>query len=1641
MLLFFAQLGVAQNIALNFDGAGEFIELSNKPVLMQTAFTVEFYMKTNTEGALFRAFEGGVQQPGIYLEVLNTGRVRYFFQSDFTDGTTIRQFNSDVSVNDGQWHHVAATLDNNNVMRLYIDGQLQTVTATANSPLIFDPFVWIGKGNNSNPRPFNGCMDEIRIWSEAKTGNDINASIDCGIQLINSDLLVYYNMEEGIANNNITLVPDLAGGDGVQNATATNPPNYVDATTALSFTECPILHPTDGEDSGQTITVDCSVPGDFIEYLDNGGVNGVYNDTHDPTTVTFCPDDDCKEIMVQFYGMNPFDLEPANVDDGTLGDILSVHNGTTATDDNLIKDSNDPQFRYMMFMPDSNCDDNPNGCLAFKFTPDGDTNKGAGWRMAVSCADKTLNLTCPEMAMVAGQFEDVAGTPSCNVQGRYTIPTPALADDSECITNINYTVTLDLNGSGLEVQDEFGVTIPDGDPVNVGDQITIIADDFNEIEKCIKLSYTATCGTSTVTASCTDQEVCLFAPSITSSNKKVGLNDGCKATITPQTFVGQTCDLLTYTLNVFDSEGNREGEEDASSVFIDSAGIYTVLISDGLSSVMCMITIIDAQAPICVESTLSPKYTFCAGNIPTVASDLEFTTPTFTDCSDIPDTTCVVKMSGNCGDLTIEGETGSITAPPATFFTLVDGVYVGIDIPNTDEDYFGFEILKAFEKTWTVTDEHGNTSLPCKQQYFLLRPVFAEASFERPKDITISSCDTSIDPADLADDEVPHYIGKDEDGNDEIFRLGEDGCKYTVRYEIVLEKVFESRCMVEQIRRYSIYNCCEALDPGTAITFDQIITVEIDELQLTCPTFDEIENGAIIADASCMGSLNLIAPTLTGATCVSLDDVTFDYTLTQPNPLPAITGTGLTAQEIEALADLTLTGIGKYTLSFTANSDCIATGGAGNTCEILFSLIDDTPPTAICQTLPVPVTLGADGNGVLTPAEVDNGSSDNCANPVTLSLDRTAFDCSDLDESNITVTLTVSDGSTSTTCTSQVTIDPAGNCPEANCVQADFQLDGSGNDDDNDGLIEFILDGNGEVTVLPGDLRENTSIGDDFFVSLDGTTPLIPNEKFYNNSSGISTPSGNITQMLYLIAEKNGFTASCKVNLEIEDRTAPTITDCGTLEIDIQNGVTDDFSQTGINVTDNCALSPTVSFDPPSATCSGGIASPSSVILTASDQSGNTSTCNVSISCFNRIASIAGRISGVDDLGLSNVQLHLEGQNSFTIQTDYKGSFTFPEIELGNTYMLKPEKNTLPLNGVSTLDIILLSQHLLGTQEFTTPHQYIAADVTKDGRLSVSDMMEIRQLILDKMDKYSNNNSWRFIDGNFEFPQRVNPLRAQIPESYLISELTEDMEINFVGVKVGDINGDASPNDLPGSGIRSNNSLVLTTDDMILEKGNTYQIPIRATSFDQIQGYQFSLDFDPNAVEIVGWEAGALEGMNDSHFGSSHFGRQVRQMEQGKINTSWVNEQQQILEDGSVLFHISLSANKKVSLKDVLSLNSNGIQAEAYKGESITSIETMNVALEYNSTVTPSDEMVLYQNRPNPFANETEIAFQMPQATVATLSVFDVSGKMILQQSIDAIKGYNKFSLSANDLPEGNLYYYRLESAVGTATKKMVLIK
>jgi aminopeptidase N len=93
-----------------------------------------------------------------------------------------------------------------------------------------------------------------------------------------------------------------------------------------------------------------------------------------------------------------------------------------------------------------------------------------------------------------------------------------------------------------------------------------------------------------------------------------------------------------------------------------------------------------------------------------------------------------------------------------------------------------------------------------------------------------------------------------------------------------------------------------------------------------------------------------------------------------------------------------------------------------------------------------------------------------------------------------------------------------------------------------------------------------------------------------------------------------------------------------------------------------------------------------------------------------------------------------------------------------------------------------------------------------------------------------------------------------------------------------------------------------------------------------------------------------------------------------------------------------------------------------------------------NENIGPNS-FALHQNVPNPSKGSTQISYSLPSETQVNLSLFDISGKKVMDM-VDVVQktGTHYYNLNTSNLKSG-MYYYRLDSGNNTSTKKLSVIR
>ncbi|MFN0013778.1 MAG: HYR domain-containing protein [Saprospiraceae bacterium] len=455
------------------------------------------------------------------------------------------------------------------------------------------------------------------------------------------------------------------------------------------------------------------------------------------------------------------------------------------------------------------------------------------------------------------------------------------------------------------------------------------------------------------------------------------------------------------------------------------------------------------------------------------------------------------------------------------------------------------------------------------------------------------------------------------------------------------------------------------------------------------------------------------------------------------------------------------------------------------------------------------------------------------------------------------------------------------------------------------------------------------------------------------------------------------------------------------------------------------------------------IGSPQQVQLWARDVAGNADFCKTQVVLLDNsnycqsggdYAIVAGALNTEAGNGLEDASVGLDGTHpnfppiSKVQVTDANGFFQFNSVPTMGTYTLTPFKDNDPLNGVSTYDLVLINKHILGLEPLSSPYKMIAADANGSNSITTFDIVELRKLLLGVYTELPNNTSWRFVDKPFVFPNISNPFQAPIPEAVSLQNLTHasGIDVKFVAVKIGDVNGNAVTSTLLEAEDRTTAGTLLF--DVTTERSTGFWVQagdvftVRISASEPVEGWQFTLTH--SGLDLLELKPGP----NASLLNFGIFPKEAA------LTGSWNGT-------GQVGFDLTFRATEAGDLSRMLAISGLITRAEAYRQETG---DRLDVALRF---VGPAGQIVkkqgfeLYQNMPNPFSASTSIAFYLPEPSEVTWSITDETGRLLFEQKGHFSKGHNAVVVDGTQLQAAGMLFCHLKTENARAVRKMMRVR
>ncbi|MBT8195125.1 MAG: LamG domain-containing protein, partial [Bacteroidia bacterium] len=192
---------------IDCDGVDDYVNVSQK-LNPGTDITLSAWINTTmvipNRGDIITSLGPGAKGYSLNLNASTPKKVG-FWVGDVGGGYLF----SSTSVNDGNWHHIAATYNSATGMAsIYVDGVLDASALRAGD-LYSDTTMRIGDcgGFGCPGYEFDGKIDEVRIWSVARTQSEIQADMNKVVDPASAGLMAYYRFDEGTG----TTTADLTG--------------------------------------------------------------------------------------------------------------------------------------------------------------------------------------------------------------------------------------------------------------------------------------------------------------------------------------------------------------------------------------------------------------------------------------------------------------------------------------------------------------------------------------------------------------------------------------------------------------------------------------------------------------------------------------------------------------------------------------------------------------------------------------------------------------------------------------------------------------------------------------------------------------------------------------------------------------------------------------------------------------------------------------------------------------------------------------------------------------------------------------------------------------------------------------------------------------------------------------------------------------------------------------------------------------------------------------------------------------------------------------------------------------------------------------------------------------------------------------
>ncbi|NBC08371.1 MAG: T9SS type A sorting domain-containing protein [Bacteroidetes bacterium] len=464
-------------------------------------------------------------------------------------------------------------------------------------------------------------------------------------------------------------------------------------------------------------------------------------------------------------------------------------------------------------------------------------------------------------------------------------------------------------------------------------------------------------------------------------------------------------------------------------------------------------------------------------------------------------------------------------------------------------------------------------------------------------------------------------------------------------------------------------------------------------------------------------------------------------------------------------------------------------------------------------------------------------------------------------------------------------------------------------------------------------------------------------------------------------------------------------------------------------------------------------------------QNGVLTTCrpdtNALKSCATSICIPSVEISGVvealvdcqdsvaNDFGMRDVIVSVYQDSSSSLydsdRTTSQGDYSVL-VAPGHDYVVTPTIDTsryIDTCGVTEVDMVVIREHILGTDPFDYPYECIAADANQDGAISLGDEIVIGKAITGDSTAYLG---WEFIPTeeylSLDNTTMTPPEILSASNSDTLLNLNFSPSVPFTGIKIGDVNLTCTDcySSRGGSGSGSERLLAEPSDTeqfklqfpANVNLGDLIEVPLYASDFTGEGVMGLHLWANPSYLTFEGATPVYLP--DPQYFFHS-------EGESGQLSIVWFN----VTEGGASVGSNEPLAYLKIKVhtlpadwSDIIALQNPPGRNMVYPDGSIIG-HPISLEVFAQDEVHPEEGGISLSVLENPFRNELRFSATAAREVTVTIDVLNQNGERMIQATRRLYPGKNDMLLTnVANLPTG-AYLLRLTSMDGnTSTKKII---